>query len=214
MTIKEFMDEKPLVVNSFLLQAIYKLDLTLNEFLFLLYFFNDDEKIFDVEKLSNKLKIRENDVLCSFNSLIKKKLILVESKKNNNGKIGEYINLDYLYNELEENINITKKEEKKDNIYTIFEKEFARPISSIEYEIIKAWLEKDFSEELILGALKEAIYNGVTNLRYIDKILYEWQKKGFKTMKDVDNHIIKRTKDKSEKKDLFDYNWLDEENNE
>lgn len=213
MTIKEFMNEKPLVVNSFLLQAIHNLNLTLNEFLFLLYFFNDEEKIFDVEKLSYKLKLCESEILSSFNSLIKKKLILVESKKNN-GKIGECINLDYLYNELEENFNNIKKEEKKDNIYTIFEKEFARPISSIEYEIIKAWLEKDFSEELILGALKEAVYNGVTNLRYIDKILYEWQKKGFKTIKDVDNHVTNRVKGKSEKKDLFDYNWLDEENNE
>lgn len=214
MNIKDFFNEKPLVVNSILLKTLHKLAVNLNEFLFLLYFFNDDEKTFDVEKISNKLSLCENEVLSSFNSLIKKKLILVESKKNSNGKISEYINLDYLYNELEANINNSKKEEMKENIYTIFEKEFARPISSIEYEIIRAWLEKDFSEELILGALKEAVYNGVTNLRYIDKILYEWQKKGFKTIKDVDDHITKRTKDKSEKKDLFDYNWLDEENNE
>lgn len=214
MNIKDFFNEKPLVVNSILLKTLHKLAINLNEFLFLLYFFNDDEKTFDVEKISNKLSLCENEVLSSFNSLIKKKLILVESKKNSNGKISEYINLDYLYNELEANINNSKKEEMKENIYTIFEKEFARPISSIEYEIIRAWLEKDFSEELILGALKEAVYNGVTNLRYIDKILYEWQKKGFKTIKDVDDHITKRTKDKSEKKDLFDYNWLDEENNE
>ena len=28
-----------------------------------------------------------------------------------------------------------------------------------------------YSEELIVGALKEAVYNGVNNFRYIDKIL-------------------------------------------
>ena len=33
-------------------------------------------------------------------------------------------------------------------------------------------------------------------------------------MKDVNNHMTKRTKDKDNKKELFDYNWLDEENNE
>ena len=47
----------------------------------------------------------------------------------------------------------------------------------MEYEIINAWLLKGFSEELVLGALKEAVYNGVSSLRYIDKILFEWQKK-------------------------------------
>ena len=155
----------------------------------------------------------ENDVLNSFNSLIKKKYILIESKKNKNGKISEFINLEYFYKELDENFKVIKKEETDINIYSIFEQEFGRPISSIEYEIIKAWLEKEFSEELILGALKEAVYNGVHNLRYIDKILYEWQKKGFKNMKDVSNHITKRTKEKDPKKELFDYNWLDEENN-
>ncbi len=41
----------------------------------------------------------------------------------------------------------------------------------MEYEIIGAWVEKGFKEQLILEALKEAVYNGVTSLRYIDKIL-------------------------------------------
>lgn len=214
MTIKELLEEKSLIVNSFFLSVIKKLNLDLKEFLFLLYFVNDNEKLFDVKKISDIVKISESDVLSSFNSLIKKKIIVVESKKNNNGKISEYIKLDYFYNEIENNIKNDKIDEKNDNIYSVFEREFARPISSIEYEIIRAWLEKEFTEELILGALKEAVYNGVHNLRYIDKILYEWQKKGFKTMKDVSNHMTKRTKDKDNKKELFDYNWLDEENNE
>lgn len=213
MTIKEIFEEKSLVVNPIFLKGINKLNLDLKEFLFLLYFFNDSEKIFDVKKISNTIKMSENDVLNSFNSLIKKKYILIESKKNKNGKISEFINLEYFYKELDENFKVIKKEETDINIYSIFEQEFGRPISSIEYEIIKAWLEKEFSEELILGALKEAVYNGVHNLRYIDKILYEWQKKGFKNMKDISNHITKRTKEKDSKKELFDYNWLDEENN-
>ena len=74
--------------------------------------------------------------------------------------------------------------------------------------IIGAWTEKGFKEELILGALKEAVYNGVTSLRYIDKILYEWQKKGYKTMKEVKSGLMKREEVKET--NLFDYNWLDD----
>ena len=66
------------------------------------------------------------------------------------------------------------------------------------------------SEELILGALKEATYNGVNNLRYIDKIIYEWNKKGFKNMEDVNNHLRNRNTSDKSVKEISDYNWLDE----
>ena len=53
--------------------------------------------------------------------------------------------------------------------------------------------------------------NDVRNLRYMDKILYEWGKKGFKNKKDVDNHMNnRRKKEESKKVDVFDYDWLDD----
>ena len=69
------------------------------------------------------------------------------------------------------------------------------------------------SEELIIEALKEATYNGVSNLRYIDKILYEWGKKGFKNKKDVENHLKRKneSENKEDKTLLFEYNWLEDE---
>ena len=80
----------------------------------------------------------------------------------------------------------------------------------MEYEIINAWLEKGFSEELVIGALKEAVYNGVSSLRYIDKILYEWQKKGYHNLTEVNNGLTNR-KEKQKSLELFDYNWLEDE---
>lgn len=212
MTVKENLEYKIMLVNTLYLKTIMRLKLDLNEFLLLLFFINEN-KSFDVNRITNVIQMSESEVLKAFNSLIKKKLINVETKKNSKGKIEEAINLNYFYSEIEEDLKFQKKYEDSENIYSIFEKEFARPISSMEYEIIKAWLEKEFSQELILGALKEAVYNGVTNLRYIDKILYEWQKKGFKSMKDVNDHMKKRNKENDSKKELFDYNWLDDENN-
>lgn len=213
MTVKNVLEDKLMIVNPIFLEEANRLELNLNEFLFLLYFINEIDKTFDIKKLADSLKLTESQVLEAMNSLIKKKLIIIESAKNSLGKITEQVNLDYFYSNIEENVKKNSTEQKNVTIYTIFEKEFGRPISSMEYEIIKAWLEKDFSEELILGALKEAVYNGVTNLRYIDKILYEWQKKGFKSLTDVNNHITKRNKEKEVKKELFDYNWLEDENN-
>ena len=82
----------------------------------------------------------------------------------------------------------------------------------MEYEIIKAWLNNNISEELIREALKEAVFNGVSNLRYIDKILYEWGKLGIKTKEDVEKNRKKHNSKKNkEKVDIdIDWNWFDE----
>lgn len=53
------------------------------------------------------------------------------------------------------------------NLFTIFEKEFGRPLSPMEYETITSWVDQDrYPEELILLALKEAVFAG----RYISGI--------------------------------------------
>ena len=110
------------------------------------------------------------------------------------------------------------EEEKNSNVFEVIEKEFARPLTSMEYEIISAWLEDGVREDLIIEALREAVYSGVCNLRYIDKIIYEWGKKGIKTPQDVANNRLKfkEKQEKKEKLELFDYDWFedgeDEEN--
>ena len=106
-------------------------------------------------------------------------------------------------------LNKQKKENKEKDLYDEFEKEFGRTLSPMEYEIISDWLEKGISNELILSALKEAVFNGVNNLRYIDKILYEWNKKGIKTPNDITSKIKKEEDQKEEI--TYEYDWLNED---
>ena len=214
MKLKQFLQYKNFVVNSLFVSQALKLNLSLIEFMIIIYFDNSGTKEFNIQNLTENLGIDESSLLVAFNKLIDKKLLSVLVSKNNVNKIVETINLDGFYALIDGDFKEEVMGQKTNDIYNIFEKEFGRPISSMEYEIINAWLDKNFSEELILGALKEAIYNGVTNLRYIDKILYEWQRKGFKTMNDVEKHMTNRIKNKEAESsnDLFDYNWLDENN--
>ena len=100
-----------------------------------------------------------------------------------------------------------EKKEVKTDIYSVIESEFGRTLSPMEYEIVRAWIDNGFNEELIKEALKEAIYNHVTSLRYIDTILYEWNKKGYK----VPSDIKKEVKKTNNKKELLDYDWLNED---
>ncbi|WP_289136063.1 DnaD domain-containing protein [uncultured Brevibacillus sp.] len=62
-------------------------------------------------------------------------------------------------------------------IYSRFEQAFGRPLSPFELESIHMWTEQDgYQEELILTALREAATVGKLHIRYIDRILLEWQK--------------------------------------
>ena len=96
-----------------------------------------------------------------------------------------------------------------DDIVEKYDLQVNRYPIEVEYEIINNWFDAGYPEELILGALKEAVFNGVKNFRYIDKILLEWHKKGFKTMADVNKGLKNNKTD--EKKEIFVYNWLEEE---
>lgn len=208
-------DNKKFVIETLFLKETIKHNLSLNEFIVLMYFDNEYELTFDVKKVSKATCLNDKDVLNAFGSLLDKKLITLNSVKNESGKLIDKVSLDNLYNGIKDNANKNAKEKEKTDLFTKFQANYGHSLSGMDYEIIKAWLDNGFAEELILGALEEANYNGVSTLRYIDKILFEWNKKGFKKMEDVTNHM----KNRSEKEDdkvtyetsVLEYNWLDEE---
>lgn len=200
---------KDLVIPGFLLESYKKLKLTEKELIFLSSLTGkNDLIIFDSELLSNILKWDINDIMEVISSLSEKKIINITVKKIDN-KIQEYIDISALYEKiLMEILNEEEKtEETGSKIYNIIEVELGRTLSPIEYETIGEWLNSNISEELIKEALKEAVLNGVGNLKYIDKILHEWTKKGYKKASDVKRK--KRYEEKQE--ELFDYDWLDED---
>ncbi|WP_199909917.1 DnaD domain-containing protein [Paenibacillus sp. CAA11] len=72
------------------------------------------------------------------------------------------------------------------NLFIVFEKEFARPLSPMECETISGWLDQDgYPEDLIRMALKEAVFAGKVHFRYIDRILLEWSRNRVRTVEDA-----------------------------
>ena len=206
----EFLTERRFTLSSHLIKIALEYQLTIIEFLLLIYFEDSTDKTLNVISICEALNISEKEVLDAFNHLLTLNLVELDTKKDTHNKHCEEISLIPLYKNLFESIEKKENHQKKENIFDIFQKELGRNISPMEYEIINAWLEKGFKEELVIGALKEAVYNGVNSLRYIDKILYEWQKKGYQTYKDVENGMQRKSKEESPS-DLFDYNWLEDE---
>lgn len=183
------------IVNSNIIKSISNIDITLDEFLMILYFINVSYNL-DIESIKDRLGFDEEKAVNVFSSLINKKYIeMVVS--NVNGNVVEVVNLEPLLDRLVLN---KRTEDVNTDIYAIFESELGRTLSSFEYEMINDWLNKGTSEETIKEALKEAILNNVRNFRYIDKIIYEWNRNGVK----------KRIKEEKTNVDMFDYDWTSE----
>ncbi len=209
-----------IVIPIYLLKNYKKLNIKLEEFLFLMYLYNKgNNRVFDPSLFSLEIGSDLEQIMCMVSVLTDKNYIKVEVRKNDKGLMEDVISLDDFYSKLSLLVvdEANKQDSKDSNVFDMIEKEFGRTLSPIEYEIIKAWLDSHISEELIKEALKEATFNGVSNLRYIDKILYEWGKKGIKSKKDVlenKKHRNEKIEEKESKKidlDIMDWDWFDDE---
>lgn len=107
------------------------------------------------------------------------------------------------------------------NLYRMFEQEFGRMLSPFEVQMITEWNGK-FHTDVIKLALREAIVRNVKQMKYIDRILLNWEQAGVTTvaeaMQMIQNYERKFTVDKQKETvisrnipDGFFYNWLEEE---
>ena len=198
---------KDIVIPSHLFKIYKKLNITEKELIFISYIINSD-KSFDPESLSREFNWDLIEIMEVVSNLSEKKLLDLTVKKQD-GKLKECFDLNNLYEKVLLNIIDEETEEiVEDNskIYNLIETEFGRPLSPIECETISGWLNSNISEELIKEALKEAVLSGVNKLKYIDAILFDWTKKGYKKVSD----IKKKKRKEKKQEELFEYDWLDE----
>lgn len=197
--------EKNLQIPKLLINNYRNLKITEKELILLIYLLNQEKNpVFDPLTFGENLNWDITEVMETISSLCDKKIIDLVVKKQNKNK--EYVDINNLYEKLLMIILDEEDEEETSPIYTIIEQEFGRTLSPIEYETISNWLNSNISEDLIKEAIKEAVLNGAHRLNYIDKILSDWTKKGYKNISD----IKRKNNKKDEKKELFEYDWLAE----
>ena len=180
---------KPIVLPRYLFNYYLRLGITAEELIILIFVIDKGDKvIYDPSSIGESLGMDKYKVMELLNNLSEKKIM---------------------------SLVIDKKDEEKtlDNsdIYSVFESEFGRTISPMECQVINGWIEDNFSHELIMEALKEAIYNGANSLRYIETVLYTWRKKGYKTKRDVMAAKEKMRESKKEDREVFYYDWLNDD---
>ena len=170
---------KDYIIRPFLFKIIKEYNLSINETLLIIYLSNQEHPVLDLKLINKITSLNNNEILEAFSTLTSKNLINTCISKDGD-RVSEEISLEGIYKLAATNINKKINKDSEENIFSLFESEFNRKLTPMEYEFINEWINSGMSEELIKEALKEATYNGVSNLRYIDKIIYEWTKKGVK----------------------------------
>ena len=208
--ILNLLKSKDVYLPKLLLLNYKKLKLNEAELIIIIFLINSNE--YNPKIISDAMGIKLPLLLEMIALLEEKGILKIKLEKINNIQV-EVANLDGLYEKLALILMGEKTSEKESTIYDTFEQELGRTLSPIEYELVGEWLNNN-SEEILKLALKEATYNGVSNFRYIDRIIHEWKKKGIKTREDVlkNNEEFKRKK-VAPKQELFDYDWLNESEN-
>lgn len=209
-----------IIIPLYIYKEFPKLNIDMDSFMFLMYLYSKGNKIpFDINKLSEEFFCDLKTIMKYIATLQEKKLIEIKVLKNDKNIMEEFIYLDFFYEKLSLNIvgEVAEEQEKeieKEDVFSILERELNKQLSPIEIEIVKAWKESNYSDEVIKEAIKEAVINGVPNLRYIDKILYEWAKKGLKNKDDIEKNrkeFREKENNKPKKVDLFDYDWMEDD---
>ena len=210
--------DNEIVIPIYIYKVFPKLKIDIESFIFLMYLRSKGNQIlFDTTKFSEDLGIDLPKIMGYISSLEENKLIELKVIKNDKNVMEEYISLDMFYEKISllvvEQLNV---KEEDDSIFKVLESELGKTLTPMEIEIVKAWKESNYSDEIIKEAIKESVYNGVANLRYIDKILYNWSKEGVKTLEDVEKsrkNFRDKEKEKEKerataKKEIIEYDWM------
>ena len=207
--LQELIKGKKIVIPLYFLKMYKELGLNIDEFVLLIYLYDKNNTIFNPELISNDLNLDLLMVMQGISNLEDKGLISVKTVKNESNIMEEIISINPLFDKITLKVieDLNQNEEEEINIHELIEREFNRRLSPLEHEVIDEWERNNFSKSLIKEAVKEASINGVNNLRYIDKILIEWARKGYKKPED----IKKNSEYREEKTEVFKYDWLNED---
>lgn len=205
--------DRPLVIPRIIINNYKKLNITEEELIILIFIIDYGVDLeYNPNIFVQELNIDKYKVLELINSLKEKNILTILIKKENKKVSSEYISLQPLYDKIM-NIVMDNKEKQieiDENIYSIFENELGRTLSPLEYEKIKEMV-TSYGQELVVEALKEAVYNRANNLRYIETILSEWNKKGYKSKVDILKDRENYRKKKTDNIKLPDIDWLNED---
>ncbi len=194
----EWYEQGSIAIPKLLLSNYAKLGLNESEFILILQvhsYIESGNSFPTPDEISSNMTLPVNTCAEVLRRLLQKGFLKIEENDSSAGIRGERYSLQPLWEKiLMLFLQETKKEDKMDKrmleskLYSLFEKEFGRPLSPMEIETLSIWLDQeDHDPILIKGALRESVLSGKLNFRYIDRILFDWKKNGVKSIEQAEH---------------------------
>lgn len=229
-TFRVWLEQQQVLIPQLLFQHYKAITMTDEEALVIMHLiaFQTEGTSFPTpHQLMQRSTLSTNDISTILQRLMQKGLLEIAQMKDPKGIIYETFSLYPLWERLTERVQLDEQaiiEQKETNeegeLFAMFEAEFGRLFSPLELETIGKWLDEDgHSVALIKQALKEAVLAGKMSLKYIDRILFEWQKKNIQTPQQAQAQSVefreKNYAPAQQQEPFVDevpfYNWLEEE---
>ena len=207
--LNELIKNRIVNIPVYVLKIFKEFNLTTDEMILLFFLYNQDGEVFNPNSIADSLNMDLLSVMKIVSNLSDKGLVNVTTKTNEAKRKEEVIDLSMLFDKISLKVmeNMNKQTHEEVNIYDVLSEEFGKKLTAMECEMVESWKKNNYSDELIIEAVREAVLNGVNSLRYIDKILYEWNKKGYKKKEDIKKKNYKENS--KEKIEIFNCDWLD-----
>lgn len=227
--IVSWMEAGMIQVPNLLLQKYKQIGLDEKELALLLHimsFIESGNGFPTPEQLAERMTINTSECSTQLRKLVQMQFLSIEEGMSEDGIHFETYSLSPLWVKLADELQFEKKQSdlkqtlhEENNLYTIFEQEFGRPLSPMECENLAMWLDDDGQDPvLIKAALREAVLAGKLSFRYIDRILFNWKKNGVRTIEQARMQGIQfrqkskqpsRPASEASSKTIPFYNWLE-----
>ncbi len=209
--ILQLLQEGATSISNLLLKKYKRMSLSDEEMMLIIHllsFQQEGNRFPTLQQLEERLSMPSVRLIQLLQKLVKEEWLSIdESIDPTSGLRSESYNLEPLYRRLyqcwkeeqlavRESVGETPRQAavgaESGGLYSQFEQAFGRPLSPFEIETLHIWIEQDrYPEELILTALREAVSVGKVYIKYIDRILLEWQRQQIKSAEEARNYSLR-----------------------
>ena len=197
--IRKYLAAGQMTVSNLLLNNYRQLGLDEAEFILMLQLMSRTQQgnAIDLTEISQSMQLDTSKLGNLLRNLIEKKFLRLTTATDVAGRKYDKYDFTLLYEKLfaleqnEVTAELTQnKTTSKQEVYKNIEVEFGRLLTPMELQTIDSWLNtENYSPELIVLALREAVLNQVYSLKYIDKILLSWENKISKLVPMCNDHV-------------------------
>lgn len=130
------------------------------------------------QELGDLCGMSSKEVLLAVERLVREGILAIGERFDESGAHVTYFDLQPLWTKLRGKPDVASEPRMfRQDPLSLFEAEFGRPLSAVECDQLRTWMGSEgYPEWMVVEALKESVLAGKYSFRYIDRVLFDWQR--------------------------------------